>query len=117
VRVIISLSRQGQYTKFCCPQSYVGCLLVQTLQVSPASNNSTIASYYSLTVSEVCVLTSTIINPPLLTSELHLAGLGAKDILPSVLDPNTANEAYHLTKQTSLLTQANELMLAPVSVF
>jgi len=47
-----------------------------------------------LAVSEVCVPAGTIIiNPPLLTSELHLAGRGAKDILLSVLDPATVNEA------------------------
>jgi hypothetical protein len=130
VGLIITLSRQEQCTKYCClsrqeqctkycyPQSYVRYIFVQTLQVSSASNHSTIASYLSLAISEVCVPVSTIIiNPPLLTSELHLAGLGTKDILLSVLDPTTANEAYHLTKQTSLLTQANELTRTPVSVF
>lgn len=71
-----------------------------------------------LTVSEVCVPAGTIIiNPPLLTSELHLAGRGAKDVLLSVLYPATVNEAYRLTKQTRLLTQANELTRPPVSVF
>jgi len=70
-----------------------------------------------LAVSEVCVPASTIINPPLLTSEVHLAGLRVKDVLLSVLDPSTVNEVYRLTKQTRLLTQANELMRAPVSVF
>jgi hypothetical protein len=107
VGVIITLSRQEQCTQDCCPQSYVGCVFVQTLQVSPASNHSTICSYSSLTVSEVCVPASTIITPPFLWL----------DILLSVLDQATANEAYRLTIQTSLLTQANELTRAPVSVF
>lgn len=115
--LIIALSRQEHCAKYCYPQSYVGCIFVQTHQDSSASSHSTIASYLSLAISEVCIPASTIINPPLLTSQLHLPGLGAKDILLSVLDPTTANEVYHLTKQTSLLNQVNELTRTPVSVF
>jgi len=74
-----------------------GVFLSKHFRFSAANNHSPIASYLSLAVSEVCVPASTIVNPPLLTSELHLAVLGAKDVLLSVLDPTTANEAYHLT--------------------